>query len=502
MARGWDHDVRTSVRKFHPRRVGVISCCCKCVSWCHKDGENSSSKFHKPFSIYLPQRLVLGNIEPISEIRPVCFSSSISHSDKQINGALLCSSQLTSADDVCKREHHERRVGEKWHPPVALEHLNKQEQDIARKMLFEESDVFAQDEGDIGCIPDLQLKIHLSDNTPVQRCYNAIPKPLYKEVKDYVQNLLNRGWIKKSSSLYSSPVVCVRKKDSSLRLCVDFRALNRKTIPDRHPLPRIQDLLDSLGGNLWFSILDQGSAYHQGFVSEDSRHVTAFNTPWGLYEWVRIPFGLTNAPAAFQRCMEGVLEGIRDECCAPYLDDVLCYSKSFSNHVDHLQNVFSKMREHGIKLRPTKCELFKSQVRYIGRLVSGDGIQIDPADLEAVRALKNKEPRTVGEVRMLLGFLSYYRSYIQDFSRLAKPLFELLHTPPGTSESTQNPQFPIRGGALRKNEKGQLNSRTPIVWTAEHQGVVSKVVDILTSPPVLAYPNFDLPFVITHGCFK
>lgn len=447
-------------------------------------------------NIYLPQRLVLGNIEPISEIRPVCSSSSISHPDQQINGALLCSSQLTSADNVCKREHHERRVGEKWHPPVDLEHLNKQEQDIVRKMLFEESDVFAQDEGDIGCIPNLQLKIRLSDDTPVQRCYNSIPKPLYKEVKDYVQNLLNRGWIKKSSSSYSSPVVCVRKKDSSLRLCVDFRALNRKTIPDRHPLPRIQDLFDSLGGNSWFSILDQGSAYHQGFVSEDSRHVTAFNTPWGLYEWVRIPFGLTNAPAAFQRCMEGVLEGIRDECCAPYLDDVLCYSKSFSDHVDHLRNVFSKMREHGIKLRPKKCELFRSQVRYIGRLVSGDGIQIDPADLEAVRALKNKEPRTVGEVRTLLGFLSYYRSYIQDFSRLAKPLFELLLTPPGTRESTQNPQVPNRRGARRKNEKGQLNSRTPIVWTAEHQDAVSKFVDMLTSPPVLAYPDCDLPFVL------
>lgn len=148
-------------------------------------------------------------------------------------------------------------------------------------MLFEESDVFTQEEGDIGCIPDLQLKISLSDNTPVQRCYNAIPKPLYKEyastlVKDYVQNLLNRGWIRKSSSSYSSPVVCVQKKDNSLRLCVDFRGLNRKTIPDRHPLPRIQDLLDSLERNMWFSILDQGSAYHQGFVSEDS-------TPHGDY---------------------------------------------------------------------------------------------------------------------------------------------------------------------------------------------------------------------------
>ncbi|KAK5884558.1 hypothetical protein CesoFtcFv8_018366 [Champsocephalus esox] len=112
-------------------------------------------------------------------------------------------------------------------------------------MLFEESDVFARVEEDIGCIPDLQLKINVVDNKPVQKNYNSIPKPLYKEVMDYVQNLLDRGWIRKS--VPSSPVVCVRKKDQSQRLCVDFRGLNQKTVPDRHPLPLIQDLLDILG---------------------------------------------------------------------------------------------------------------------------------------------------------------------------------------------------------------------------------------------------------------
>lgn len=198
-------------------------------------------------------------------------------------------------------------------------------------------------------------------------------------------------------------------------------------------------------------------------MSEESRHLTAFSTLWGLYEWIRIQFGLTNAPTAFQRCMEGVLEGIRDECCAPYLEDVLCYSTSFDDHISHLRQVLSRMREHGIKLRPNKCELFKREVRYLGQLVSGEGVKIDPQDLAAVIALKEKEPHTVGEVKSLLGFLGYYRSFIHDFSRVAKPLFELLQKP---------------------NETGKSNT------------LVEKLVDILTHPPVLAYPNFDLPFIL------
>lgn len=432
---------------------------------------------HSKHEVTLPKRTPLGVIQHVTKILETDAAES-HRADDALTKVTAEVNHITSPSIT---------PTEPWIPPVDISHLSPEQQQVVKRVLCEESGAFARDSGDIGCIPSLQMEIRLKDDIPVQKSYASIPKPLYKEVKEYVQELIVKKWIVKSQSPYAAPVICVRKKDGSLRLCIDYRLLNNKTVPDRHPLPRIQDLTDSLGGYGWFSILDQGKAYHQGFIAEGSRYMTAFTTPWGLYEWVRIPFGLSNAPAAFQRSMEEMLDTLRDECCIPYLDDVLCFSKSFDEHVQVLRKVLQALQRHGVKLKSEKCELFRKEVRYVGRLVSAEGVKVDPKDLEAVRVLKYRTPKTVGDVRQVLGFLSYYRSYIQDFSRIAQPLYDLLKV------QSDNPQYK---SSRVKTKSPQQSSRTPIEWNEKHQQILERLVDMLMEPPVLAYPDFNHPFTL------
>ena len=385
-------------------------------------------------------------------------------------------------------------ISDEWEPQVKLGGCGLTEEQIlrVRQVLREEHAAFAKDADDIGTVPDLELNIRLTDNVPVQHSYMSIPRPLYDEVKDYLKGLLAKGWIKKSRSSYSCPIVCVRKKDGSLRLCCDFRKLNSKTIPEQLPIPRIQDSLDSLGGSKWFSVLDQGKAYHQGFVKEDCQHLTAFVTPWGLYEWSRIPFGLSGAPGAFQNFMENCLEGLRDKICLPYLDDILVFSRSFDDHLEHLRLVLRRLKEKGIKLKPQKCVLFCRQVRYLGQLVTEEGYTMDPADKEAVLALKSREPKTVGEVRKLLGFLCYYRRYIPDSARKARPLFDLLQADQGGKADKASKAK--RGKKVKAKSTGQVLSSSQIKWKQDHREVLEELVNLLVEPPVMAYPDFEKPF--------
>ena len=211
----------------------------------------------------MPKRTVLGRIELVRLVTAVDVRLKDGEESKDRN-------MMDDSKASTTREKHAANQEEGITPNVDLHKLSAEQQRVARKCCMKNVTPLPQMKNDVGCIPDLMMNINLTDTRPVQKNYTAIPRPLYPEVKHYLEDLLNRNFIRKSKSPYSSSVVCVRKKDGGMRLGVDYRELNKKTIQERHPIPRIQETLDNLGGNAWFSTLDQGKAYHQGFVSPES----------------------------------------------------------------------------------------------------------------------------------------------------------------------------------------------------------------------------------------
>ena len=292
-----------------------------------------------------------------------------------------------------------------------LKEWPESEQKQAGELLLKWEHLFVQINLDLGKTALIKHKIRLTDQTPFKERYRCIPPHMYDDVRAHIQEMLDIGAICKSHSLWASAVVLVCKKDCGLRFCIDLRKLNEQTVKDAYSLSQIDEMLDSLQGSQWFSFLDLKSGYWQVEMDEESNPLTAFTVgPLGFYKCKRMPFGLTNAPATFQRLMENCLGDLNLHWCIIYLDDIVIFSKDPASHLKRLEAVFWKLEEAGLKLKPSKCELFRRKLAYLGHVISAEGVATDEGKIEAIRNWPT--PTNVTEVQSFLRFTGYYRRFI------------------------------------------------------------------------------------------
>ena len=265
------------------------------------------------------------------------------------------------------------------------------------------------------------------------------------------------------------------KKDGRLRFCIDLRRLNNRTVKDAYSLPRIESILDSLGGAQIFTTLDLKAGYWQVEMAEECKAYTAFTCgPLGFYECDTMPFGATNAPATFQRLMHDCLGDLNMNWCIVYLDDIIVFSDTKEEHLKRLEAVFQKLMAAGLKLKPTKCFFFRDEIEYLGHVVSGKGISTNPKKIEAVT--KWPTPKTVYDVRSFLGFVGYYRRFIKNFSKITKPIREV-----------------ITG---LENQSKRAAKKTHIEWTDIADSAFEALKTMCVNTPILAYPDYQLPFTL------
>ena len=244
-----------------------------------------------------------------------------------------------------------------------------------------------------------------------------------QELSSQLQELLDKGFIRPSFSPWGAPILFVKKKDGSFRMCIDYRELNKLTIKNRYPLPRIDDLFDQLQGSSYYSKIDLRSGYHQLRVQEDDIPKTAFRTHYGHYEFLVMSFGLTNAPAVFMDLMNRVCKPYLDKFVIVFIDDILIYSRTKEEHGQHLQIILELLRKEKLYAKFSKCEFWIREVQFLGHVVSNEGIHVDPSKVEAIRNWE--APKTPTEVRQFLGLAGYYHRFIENFSKIAKPLTTL-----------------------------------------------------------------------------
>jgi hypothetical protein len=324
-------------------------------------------------------------------------------------------------------------------------------------------DVFPEDLPGLPPERDVEFVIELKPGTtPISRRSYRMPPNELAELKIQLQDLLEKGFIRPSSSPWGCPAIFVKKKDQTLRMCVDYRPLNEVTIKNKYPLPRIDILFDQLTGARVFSKIDLRSGYHQIRIRPKDIPKTVFTTRYGLFEYLVMSFGLTNAPAHFTYLMNSVFMPELDKFVVVFIDDILIYSKNEEEHAQHLRIVLTRLRKHQLYAKFSKCAFWLEEIQFLGHVLSARGIAVDPSKVKDI--LEWKPPTTVHQVRSFLGLAGYYRRFIPDFSKLVKPITSLL-----------------------KND-------IKFNWSSKCKEAFEQLKILLTTAPVLAQPDITKPF--------
>ena len=343
------------------------------------------------------------------------------------------------------------------------EGLTTGEREKLRSLLQTLGDVISVGDGDLGRTSVLRHKIDTGSALPIRQQSRRLPFHQRGVVKDMIDGMLKQGIIEPSEGAWASPIVLARK-DGSFRFCVDFRRVNDVTKKDVHPLPRIDDALDSLAGAKWFSTLDLACGYWQVEMDPADKEKTSFTTPFGLHQFRVMPFGLSNAPGTFQRLMSLVLSGLCWSTCLVYLDDIIIFSQTVDEHLQRLRDVLQRLKDAGLKIKPSKCQLLRKSVLYLGHIVSEKDVEVDPKKTSCVHSWQVPNDREC--LRKFLGFASYYRKFIPSFAQIASPLHSL-------------------------TEKAK-----PWQWSQQCNEAFDQLKEKLLSPPILSFPQFDKVFVV------
>ena len=341
--------------------------------------------------------------------------------------------------------------------------LTPEEQVMAEVLLAEFARDFAKCKDDLTQTSIVHHGMTMVSNARVKLGPRRLALGKRQALKHELKRLLKLGVIEPSKSSWASPVVLVTKKDGSMRLCIDYCKVNEITLKDSYPLPSIDDSINALGGSKWFSTLDLASGYWQVPMHPDDIEKMALTTPFGLYHFKVMPFGLANASATFERMMELVLSGLHWEICLIYIDDVIVFGRTFEEHIVRQHQVLTHKKGANLKLWPGKCKLFRHEVEYLGHVVSQDGAKTDPKKIKAI--IEWPTPHNAKEVRSFVGLCSYYRSFVRGFTDITSPLHQIV-------------------------------AQEEFHWSEECEKAFKTLQRALTTPRLLAYPADDGIFIL------